>query len=337
MTAIVPSVQQSGGSPNQTSLTDGKSGGVIEASAPLSVLKTGPGKLISVEYRPSDDEIGKGDRPTSLCFTDWKCAPSLVTDPAGASMVYVREPTFNMEKMRYLVFQAETTKEGKLHWQGYVEFFNKTSFISAAKHLGIYDDHVFRLLKRGGTAKQASVYCTPYATKDGKPKEGIVLGTCKEFGTLSAQGDRKDIKEILTMVKGGASKINIIEDVGIDRFARIRNTVADISVAAAKQIALAAPPVFSEFNVPSEDEAKMLKQPMFKGKSIYFKAGKVDFKTNFDGYNSEQLMVIYEADFEWMQWVKSGKPLWLNMKYGGTWLTSDVCYFVRPIKIEVIN
>lgn len=330
MTAVVPSNQQSGGSPNQTKLTDGKSGGVIEASTPLPVLKTGPGKLISVEYRPSDDEVGKGDRPTHLCFTDWKCAPSLVTDPAGASIVYVREPTFNMEKMRYLVFQAETTKEGRPHWQGYVEFFNKTSYISAAKSLGIYGDHEFKLLKRGGTAKQASVYCTPYATKDGKPKEGIIYGTCKEFGALSAQGDRKDIKEILTMVKEGASKINIIEDVGIDRFARIRNTVADISVAAAKMIAVKKPPIFKELVMASEDE-KILNT----GRT-YFKAGKVDFKTNFDGYNGEELMVIYEAEFEWIQWVKSGKPLWLNMKYGGTWLTSDVFHVTRPTKIEVI-
>lgn len=336
MTALVPSTQQSGGSSTKLTLTDGKSGGVIEVSAPLSVLKSETGKLISVEYRPSEDEIDKGARPTSLCFTDWKCAPQMILNPNGPGKeVWAREPTFNAEKMRYLVFQVETTKEGRYHWQGYVEFFNKTSYISAAKHLGIYGDHVFRLLKRAGTAKQASVYCTPYATKDGKPKEGVVLGTCKEFGVLSAQGDRKDLKEIVNMAKSGASKLDIIEDVGIDRFARIRNTVADVSVATAKLMAIKKPPIFLEWTVSSADEQALIKSNHVLSGSIYYKAGKVDHKTNFDGYSGERIMVIYEVDHEWKQWVKSGKPMWLNMKYGGTWLTSDVHLFVRPVTIVV--
>jgi len=85
--------------------------------------------------------------------------------------------------MSYMVYQKERGESGTEHYQIYVEFHNKLALSTVKKffHSSVHVE------ERRGTAKQASDYCK-------KPDSRIEEG--KEFGELSRQGDRVDLKAL---------------------------------------------------------------------------------------------------------------------------------------------
>lgn len=115
------------------------------------------------------------ERGRNICFTAWENFDSIV---------------FDTEYMSYLVKGTETCPtSGKQHTQGYVEFLKVTDFSSMKKFLGGNQTHLER---RRGTAKQASSYCK----KD---------NNFEEFGTLSRQGKRSDLEDVVEDIQQGTS------------------------------------------------------------------------------------------------------------------------------------
>lgn len=131
----------------------------------------------------------------NICFT-WNNPP--VVDGN------VQQPTFNGEKMHYLVYQYEKGSNGTFHWQGYVEFKAQTRYSTARGYLRAPGAACFT---RRGNQQQARDYCM----KDDTRVEG---GTPFEHGTPKEtnQGDRKDIHDLRDAVISGKRKREIIED-----------------------------------------------------------------------------------------------------------------------------
>lgn len=97
--------------------------------------------------------------------------------------------------MSYLIYgleQCNTT--GKWHWQGYVEFSDKTSRRQLKEILG--NSH---FENRNGTAQEAAAYCA----KDGE--------YC-EYGTISNPGRRTDLESIGQSIVNGSTVQSIARD-----------------------------------------------------------------------------------------------------------------------------
>lgn len=110
------------------------------------------------------------------------------------------EPGFNDKFMKYLVYGREICPDTKReHWQGYVELKNGMTF-SALKVA--YGDNSVHLEPRISTAEKAANYCK----KDGK---------FKEFGKISKQGERNDLKAVDDAIACGDNYVDISEKYGI--------------------------------------------------------------------------------------------------------------------------
>lgn len=114
----------------------------------------------------------------NYCFTAWK------------------KPVM-CEHFRYLIYGEEICpKTGNIHWQSYVEFFNKVSI----KKLKIWlNDDTLHAEVRKGSREQARHYCM----KDDK---------YEEFGDWDAggQGARTDLKKLFKRLENGETNYDII-------------------------------------------------------------------------------------------------------------------------------
>jgi len=101
----------------------------------------------------------------NVCFTAWK------------------DVRFDEEYMRYMIVGEETCPStGKLHYQGYCEFWRATDFGVVKRLLG-KETH---LGEREGSVEEASEYCK---------KEN----NYEEYGSISRQGHRSDLDRVIAM------------------------------------------------------------------------------------------------------------------------------------------
>jgi hypothetical protein len=107
--------------------------------------------------------------------------------------------TKGSDKIQYLIYQMEETKEGKRHIQGYVEFKMP---ISMKRIKEIFSDSTLHIEPRRGTAQEASDYCTKV--------ESRVMDPVKR-GEISRQGTRTDIKKMYELLKEGKTPMEICE------------------------------------------------------------------------------------------------------------------------------
>lgn len=121
-------------------------------------------------------------RLRNLCFTA----------PADNFDVKILE-TYGDHDIKYVVCGKETGKNGYLHYQGYVEFTKKKSFKQCKELLGLQT----HIESRRGTAKQASDYCK----KDGE---------FVEYGDISRQGARTDLKVLCDEIRSGETTMEDI-------------------------------------------------------------------------------------------------------------------------------
>lgn len=106
------------------------------------------------------------------------------------------EPEYK-EGMTYLVYGKEICPDtGRDHWQGYMEFKNGRTFNGLHKE---YPKWHIGKRKDDSTAKAAAEYCK----KDGK---------WKEFGKISHQGERNDLRLVTESVMNGNDIATIAMD-----------------------------------------------------------------------------------------------------------------------------
>jgi len=104
------------------------------------------------------------------------------------------EQLVHWELPKYLIFGREIGDNGTPHLQGYVEFKRAYSI----KQLKVFNSNI-HWEQRRGTAKQAADYCR---------KDGDVY----ERGTMSRQGQRKDIENVANMAFKGKSNKEIAQE-----------------------------------------------------------------------------------------------------------------------------
>lgn len=117
----------------------------------------------------------------------------------------VTKPKWDSDKMDYLIYQLERTKDGKHHWQGYVEFKKTTRLEAAQVAIGDLTAHIEKRKARNGI--QAADYC--------RKSESAIPGTCEEFGGMAktgGQGARSDLSVVADMIKSGKKLRDIARD-----------------------------------------------------------------------------------------------------------------------------
>lgn len=113
-------------------------------------------------------------------------------------------PTWNPDRMRYMIYQAEMAPDtGKLHFQGYVEFHRSMKMGMVKKAIGSKTVH---LEPRQGSRGAARDYCMKEDTR-------VENGGPFEFGEWieGQQGKRSDLEEVSIKVKEGKSFREIAE------------------------------------------------------------------------------------------------------------------------------
>lgn len=175
-----------------------------------------------------------------------------------------------INKCNYLVYGREVGESGTPHLQGYIEFENAKA-INPVKKLISMRAH---LESRRGTAKQASDYCK----KD---------NDFEEYGVLSSQGFRTDIKEAIDDLKDGKSLDDFILE-NPTLYARYRNTFQDVTDI-----------VHRKKNRTTMTKGIWIYGPTGTGKShqAFELAGedfylKVDDGKWWDGYNGQKTVII---------------------------------------------
>lgn len=110
---------------------------------------------------------------------------------------------FDVNRMKYLVYQRERGESGTEHYQGYLELVNSTSFAAIKTLLGNPSIH---LEPRRGSAIQASDYC--------QKEDSRVPGTTPfVFGEISNPGKRTDLLEFKDAVMSGQKrKRDLVDD-----------------------------------------------------------------------------------------------------------------------------
>jgi len=95
----------------------------------------------------------------------------------------------------YIVYGREKCPEtSRIHLQGYIEFSDAKTMSSVKK---LFNDKTLHLERRKGTAEQASQYCK---------KDNDFF----EKGSLSRQGQRTDLTEIINEVSVGTTSVDTI-------------------------------------------------------------------------------------------------------------------------------
>lgn len=118
-------------------------------------------------------------------------------------------------RIRYFVYQQERCPTtGKLHWQGYIEFYSDIRWGTIKKILG---DKAAHLEVAEGSSLQASSYCKPgyvyphdvakKGIKKGDVKDGIIEGSMVEWGKITAPGERIDIYEAIDDIRNGRNSL----------------------------------------------------------------------------------------------------------------------------------
>lgn len=109
--------------------------------------------------------------------------------------------------VRYMIYQWEKCPStGRMHWQGYVEFYDPIRRKAAMAACGVVKGRFF---ERKGTRDEARDYCLKSETREEGPfEEGEWIKSGKKG---SAQGSRTDVKEVAKMIKDHADEKQVAE------------------------------------------------------------------------------------------------------------------------------
>lgn len=121
-------------------------------------------------------------------------------------------------KIRYFVYQLETTSKGRIHIQAYIETYDQLRISQLKARLG---DRTLHAEPREGTREAARDYClkddSPYFSStypDWSDHEPRIPGTeTVELGTFKTrQGQRTDLSQVADMIDAGKTELEIFED-----------------------------------------------------------------------------------------------------------------------------
>lgn len=192
------------------------------------------------------------------------------------------EPTFH-EKCRYLCYQREICPTtGKAHWQGYVEFNDKSPirFSTCVQRIGLPGAHLEHC-KGSGTQNRA--YCSK--------SDSAISHTFKEFGSMVAQGERTDLKVIAEMVKDRKSDAEIFEKHPELYMRNYRGIAAGRTAAAPRRKISDGMPRCLLLHGPAGSGKSRWAYDNFPEEDIY---DKPDADKWFDGYYGQKVIIINE-------------------------------------------
>ena len=115
----------------------------------------------------------------------------------------------------YLVYGLEIGELGTPHIQGYIEFTNPKTISAFNKSINCKKNKVWANCEpRRGKPKEASGYCKK-GTRDAENYSVFFDNPSpdwngKEFGIISAQGERTDLKEMVTAISNGETSVEDI-------------------------------------------------------------------------------------------------------------------------------
>lgn len=104
----------------------------------------------------------------------------------------------DLELVRFYTYQQEKTKEGKLHFQGVVQFKDKHSMAQAQRIMGLFGAHMEVCIDLGASI----LYCN-------KAESRVAVGAT--YGVPCSQGQRTDWRHLQIMCKEQKSVMDIAE------------------------------------------------------------------------------------------------------------------------------
>lgn len=229
----------------------------------------------------------------------------------------------DLEHVKYFIFQLEKGEIGKnVHIQLYIEF-------SIAKRFSTIKNYfpTAHIEKRLGTKVQARDYCSK--------KETRISSKFYEFGNFAEERSRTDIKNVVELIKSGASDLEIL-DLYPTQFLRMGKMVQDI-----RQLA------FIEKTKGTFNKRKVIYiwGTPGCGKTSYLinKYGKdacrvFKYKNPFDHYNDEKVLILDEfydsLDFDLLLNICDGYQISLPCRFRDKVGLFDTVYIVSNVPLS---
>lgn len=188
-------------------------------------------------------------------------------------------------KCTYLTGQQEICpKTGRKHWQCYAEFNDSIRPTGAGKMLDCEGAHFEK--HRYGKTEDMAMYCQKGYTK--------VEGTEFTEGTMSKQGNRTDLQEVVTMVKENKS-LKEIAKAKPETYIRFNKGIASLRETTQTkrdwkmdvQIYWGEPGTGKTFRAYEENKESVFFKPLSKW---------------WDGYDGEKCIIIDDFDPSTMDW-----------------------------------
>lgn len=247
----------------------------------------------------------EGKRLRNFCFTSFE----------------EKKPVFNEDYMRYLVFGAEICPKTELpHWQGYCELREQERFNVVKKLMG----RTVHLKERYGTAQEAADYCK----KD---------GNYEEYGEISKQGERTDLKAVARAIALGGSRLSIAmarpaEFIkfhrGIEKMINMRDKEYRKKEREVKVRVLIGPPGIGKTRSIYDKYPDCYRLCCMEKQAIWF-----------DGYEGEKVLLIDDMDkdcipYGMMLAICDRYPLRLPIKGDFTYAAWDRVYITSNKRVE---
>lgn len=206
-------------------------------------------------------------------------------------------PVFREDKMSYLIYQYEecpTTLRN--HWQVYVEFTGRPTKGGIYKIFNLGKD--FWLDYRKGTALEAAEYCK-------KAKSRILMW--QEFGQISHQGERTDLKLLALQVAEGSISTAELMTTRPHDYHIFGRTVDQIENLRMRNNIMMNEPKVDRFYGTKKEWALFVKTKVSEG--AYFHRG------SWSGYSQNKLLLLNTDDEEMVENVTSLLPYYVKIHY----------------------
>ncbi len=187
-------------------------------------------------------------------------------------------PSWDGEKMTYLIFQQEVGQSGVPHWQGYVHWLHARDAVVFSRRSW---SNRFHWEIARGSAEQNKAYCSK--------TDCTVLIPPQEFGEIPSQGKRSDLQELLVSIQAGSSDTQLYQDFGTTFLRHMRMVEAARVMESRLRAPLMAPRTVLWLHGPTECGKTRLAHHLLSLMPSYWDSTEARW---FNGYHGQQAVLF---------------------------------------------